>query len=726
MRVACENLDNSSPKDFWSKVDSTTTETGEPLRTIMTKHIADLCADADRWDKALEGYEAAGERLLLAPPEWAEVAIAWRAAVTGSKAGALGVIEADPAPAVRAFDAELGCTALTEAPMTVMSLAFEEAVAAQRGAHLGAVEDRRVAEIHAPLLSRSHDVGEAIRYSLHENYDDATRRFWSVLRRQLAVGAVAEAAFTKAWYANSIFAELWHERTNVPRPEWFRMGATLLVESANYSSVARFPWKERGPLVVLYVDDACVGNLIERARAFCGSRLGRELVVIELFRIWAPLDRSPARRDAVARMIRHVAELAKEFPAELESSKDVGRRGIKALRELAEELPELRTETSALAAEVICEHLDTKTKEFWAGAEEAIRLADAFVDAFDEASLDRVVRAVVTRLEAQQTATDLWPVTRAAFRFLVCRSVTSYVKSHPELGRAILEQILRIGLEQESERQSVLYYLHDFDEALFRDGDVAAKLKTAGIVEELRAGMSELNSSRVVDAIKPFFFVPSLVGQAGVADAFASFGRILDSAATPTRSVGLPVAYQLALLLVDERDRIAAALPGQHEWLRERHQEILAKILLLWEKAAAEPLVFEPFGLPRARKADPIVVHNWAFASLRFADVFGTPEDVEPALRKAAENPELAAHIALARGTRAEARGIEPAESDRSAGAPARSFLRDPRPPVGTGCGRRNGRRRCAPQGSHRAVPAFHPPPGGRSRAPGSSPPRPP
>jgi hypothetical protein len=672
-RTARENHKVLPCNELWRGVGSSVESVPMPLRAVMVKHVADLCADADSWDRALVGYDQADEMLAQRSPVegWADIVAAWRVHITGSRAAALAITGADRADAARLLAGALHGKSLEQDPVAMMQLSFDALVTSLRARpDDDEIEDRKLATMVAPLLLSSHDPSAALGDWLRRDYDDAHRRFWGLLRRQIALGAGIEARATKVWYARSLLDELFDVLQKNKQPRSFELAARMLVESGNADAIGRIPWRE--PLLAAYVDDSCIQMLIQHAGAHAGSRIERELTLIALFKEWVP-HLSPSSQNCALRMWRHVAALAKEFPAQFESHLNVGGSCLEALRELAEKRPELRSQVNQEVQEAICERLRSP-EEWWTSQSEACKTADAYADAFDAPSMARVIVAVLDRLKNIAPETDLWPVTRPALTFLVSTPVTEHVKTNPEIGKAIIDQILRLGMEQESEQRMVLYYLRDFDPALLEDPDVRSKLSRAGIVEHVRALARQITASSATDAIKALLLVPAISGRPGLEDAFESLKAILDSASSSQSRTGLAHAYDPLLLLLEERESIEQALPEHLDWLRSTYQELLARIPAVWQAAAKRPAVLAPWGLPRPTKAHPVVVHNWAFASLRFAEAVGSSLDVEAALWEASANAELAPHIRLARATRAGARRIEPADIEEARAADAETF----------------------------------------------------
>jgi hypothetical protein len=67
------------------------------------------------------------------------------------------------------------------------------------------------------------------------------------------------------------------------------------------------------------------------------------------------------------------------------------------------------------------------------------------------------------------------------------------------------------------------------------------------------------------------------------------------------------------------------------------------------------PSLFAPFSLPPTTVPDPVIVHNWAFASIVFAESVQRGSQILAALADAMNQPMLQRSIALARATRSVA-----------------------------------------------------------------------
>jgi hypothetical protein len=107
---------------------------------------------------------------------------------------------------------------------------------------------------------------------------------------------------------------------------------------------------------------------------------------------------------------------------------------------------------------------------------------------------------------------------------------------------------------------------------------------------------------------------------------------------------------------------------------RAKLHPILDLIADVWRASATNPLLFAPFAFPPRTKPGFAIVHNWAFASLRFARSIGEQERILSALKDAALNPELKDPIALAHATRLAAGELQGLNADTIRAENAQTF----------------------------------------------------
>ncbi len=146
---------------------------------------------------------------------------------------------------------------------------------------------------------------------------------------------------------------------------------------------------------------------------------------------------------------------------------------------VAGQRPELR---KGVASEVTAAVLmKLQIPGFWTGQTAALETASAYKDAFSQDQLRAIIATTLEILDHTAPETNIWPVVRPALILLVSEPVKHLAGQVPELGRRIVDTILRFGVQQESEQARVMFYLHNFDPALIRDASVADRLRDAVI-----------------------------------------------------------------------------------------------------------------------------------------------------------------------------------------------------------------------------------------------------
>jgi hypothetical protein len=174
------------------------------------------------------------------------------------------------------------------------------------------------------------------------------------------------------------------------------------------------------------------------------------------------------------------------------------------------------------------------------------------------------------------------------------------------------------------------------------------------VVATLRERAGQINSSRCPEDVLALLVAPAFSGELGVADALAALERIVAEAARKRPPISFAGAYRPLLYLTNTREQLANRLPGIAESLTQHLQAIFEFLLEIWRCAAVEPSLFAGFAIPRRTDADPVVVHNWTFASVDLAKSLGREEEMAAALRVAAGNGSLRTHIEVARAIRLE------------------------------------------------------------------------
>jgi hypothetical protein len=287
--------------------------------------------------------------------------------------------------------------------------------------------------------------------------------------------------------------------------------------------------------------------------------------------------------------------------------------------------------------------------EGWQPQQKALKLALIFMEVFSEHQARQVVESTLALLANIDPSKQVWPITQPALELLSSKSSSQIAENIPELGRAILATILRFGNEQSSESASLLFRLRDFDVKLLADPAIIASVQPA--VAEVKGGVENIHSSAAIGNVQALLLSPTVSGREGVEAAIQSLLKILATAQSSNVSMSLTYAYAPVLMLVDRQTAFAAELDISEAEVVSWWSKIFSSITDLWGIATVRPLVFAGFSLPRATKPNPIVIHNWAYASLRLAQTLGRKDEMIKTLEAAMKQHELESSVALALAT---------------------------------------------------------------------------
>lgn len=630
-----------------------------PLSSVILKHFGDLCADVDDWDKAHALYIESSNKLIECNHlQWQDFKSAFQAIITQSQAAALRNIEGSDSASQhfrRAFD---GVT-VREAPLLLANASWDANVAliySEEGAQFKEIP--RATLLPPPLLLNSQSDSGALVFSLEQDFPSAHRRFWSVLRRQIALGSATESRVTKAHYAESILDELSLIIARHDQPDSFRMAIRLLIESGLSKSAKKIDWNER--IVDAYVNQECVDFAIAHANSQVGSQRERNIVVMTIFRRWSELI-SPDHSEVSANMLRYIASLALENNSSLFEAFNVGGRCLEALEEIAEKRPELRrvveSEVALAAATKI------RSQGFWKGRAAGLETAIAFLDVMSDSSLKEVIDSTIGMMRELGSETQIWPLMRPALQLLIADPVMLFSRRQSGLESTIVSTILEFGLRQESEQATILVCLKDFDSEIVRKASVQSELQEA--VKRVKQNAIQINASNSIYNIDALLYASAASGRDGVESALKALKAIFQSVEdTKHPSMNLAHAYTSLILLANRQNEIAKDISVDIAVFRLWLEPLMPLICSIWNKAKSQPLIFSTFSIPAAEKPDSIVVHNWAFASMLFAASIGQETVLKPFIAEAATKPALANGIALARVTRSVAQNLDDIDFD--------------------------------------------------------------
>lgn len=647
-KAARNSRDAQEPIAYWNEIVVMVASVEMPLQAIMLKHFADLCADSDAWKHAFEGYQRVASLLADCPivPGFEDATKAWKTILLQSRACALRMLQA-PTSEPTILETAIDATTLDADPVLAANAGLDMLAICNSMFDEREYKDPRISLQWSPLLHAAQDTQYALGNWMNARYDDASRRFWSVLRRQIALGAATEMRATKGWYARCMVEQIAAKMDEHDHESSFVMAMRLLLESENEKHVERIEWTPRLVDAVITKEEV-IDKLLGHAHAHEGVKVARTMVLIELFRVWA-LKLTASRSALIEKIWKHLAHIARDFEAAFEHRADVGRPALKALQELGKKRPELIPAVGAEVAEAICKKL---REEFVWGRSEAAEAALPYAETVDLDSLRNMTAGILEVLENEDPARECWPLTRPALRFLVEHHVRTRLKDEAELNRRALDQIFRHSEGEGNQAMMVFFHLADFDDKLL--DEEATREKLAEPLANVRKRALKLTSSNVMDHIRALLVAPQVAGYEGIRDALDSLQKIIELAKSDERaSLGFTSIDGSLMLLADQNwlKRIRDAIPQNQIWFDAKLVEIADRLAEMWEFAPSKPIIFAPFAIPPRTKPNPVVIHNIAFASIRFAQAIGRQERMRQALEKACVDDLLRSQIQIARAT---------------------------------------------------------------------------
>lgn len=602
-----------------------------PLSEFMRKHLGDLCVHSNDFDSACAFYQTAkvnidGKR----ESSWQALLSCFDSSLVQSltlvKYFQIGAREASSY-----IDQLLEDSDRADSGLLMINGSHDAMWLKVFSSGFRSMEDHRAAVLLPPLLLRSHNIALAMENWAKGKYRDANRQFWSILRRQIALGAIHEASTTKASFGRSLVSDLTRDIHSRFEPDSFFVAIKFLIESLNKEVLKNIDWTE--DIVDNYITQEFLDRCIKFANEANGVVVPRLVSLVELLKDWA-LSASRQRTDIASKIMTYLSELATKFRSEFVSHINVGGDSLKALGVIGSDRPEFRDAASEAVADAIAVRL-TAT-DHWTGYAEALKTASYFLDVWNDASLKVVVSGIEARLQRIDPAKDMWPVVRPALTVLTSDPVKRLASSDRELGTRLAQVILRFGLGQRTEFASLLYYLRDFVASglpLANTGDIREQLDE--VTEHVSQQANSLNSSNAIENINALLLAASFVKPGAVLGALDSFVRILETADKESRSISFPFAYSTLLLLARDHNLISNSIPQHAAEYNERLSRILTLVKRVWAVATNRPMVFTPFAFPEPTVPNTTLIFNWAVASLRFAKSLAIDNELLVSLRTA-------------------------------------------------------------------------------------------
>lgn len=617
-----------------------------PLRAVMTKHLGDLCADSDLWNFALQLYDHTITLLdeSAEATSHSEFTQMLEAVTIQSKASALRMAEG-PSAAASYLSLVLQKYGLRGAPVLALNAGHDAAVVESLSREpLTFARDQRATILFPLQLLESLNDSSAMNSWAEGNYDDASTRFWALLRRQIALGAASETRVTKANFARNVFAELNSHRERHRIPSFFWMATRLLIESGQSEFVKKLDWT--AGLIESYVDVP----LIERALAHCARNKGAILehnnVVTELFAAWAA-KLPHGRSDIATVLLTFLALRARNGQVNLYAPLNTAGRAMELLTDLAQKRPEFR---SHVAPEVV-EALSTRiqARGFWRGAADALKLAQTYFPVLSSEQADLIVRAVLDWLATLDPKKAAWVLVQPAMDLLISDEMPKVSMRNPDLGREMVATILRFGIGQQSEHGRLLFYLQDFDLRSISDPKFTDDLQ--GVLDDVIAQASNYSTAAIYN-VCALLYGSKISGERGVTAALASLKDILTAPDRDGPSTTLPEAYQVLRMLSTRHAQIVSDAKLDETIFTGQLQDIFNMVVAVWRRAAKRPVILASFSLPPPTKPSSTIIHNWAYASVDFGLSIGKRSEILDELADAEKHPDLKDAISFGRSAR--------------------------------------------------------------------------
>lgn len=613
-----------------------------PLSVAFAKHLGDLFADIDLWRTAKSFYLQSQQQIAASSAsEWTEYIRDLSSIVSQSLAAAVRII--DGASAANEIFSEM----LTPGhpPLLLRINASHDALMSHYSVEKwSAKADLRPAAMFPPLLGKTHGAQEATLSWLLGRHRDAHREFGAVLRRQFALGLVAERRTTESLYARAILDEL--STASTTRNEaHFDMAISYLIASGDHEAPQKVKWVDS--LVKAYVDQNVVDGIISQTSLYIGSREERQLVALELYRQWIDVI-PPDRLTVTDKILNHAITLATASSFSFDTSRNVAGRSLGLLKDIATRRPEICQSVAPTVAQIVIARL--ATEQSWQARQSAIDLAIAYEDSFSETDFIAVVNSTLLLLASIDPKSSLWPVVRPALQLLVSEPSKAAATRDSSLGTRIVNEILRFGIEQDGEQSGLLLNLFQFDPDLLKDASLTPALDSA--VRKVRQQAARTNASNATENIQALLLASAVAGREGVHDAFASINSILQSADSKSPSISLQSAWAPILTLARDQDRIAKDTGMSAENLRSVLDIVFEGVLKLWHLARDNPLLFAPFAFPPKNSPSEVIVYNWAFVSLAFAESLHREKELALSLEIASRQKLLTDAIGRAQAIR--------------------------------------------------------------------------
>lgn len=633
-----------SSEQYAKKVNDICERMDWPLAPIVLKHFGDICADADDWRTSVNLYQRAQECLGKNDArEWFDYVAILRSMVTQSIAAAQRIING-PREAGQVLRDHLEISDLEKSPIFFLNAGHDELVSSSLGREgIGEWRDTRSQVLFPPLLLNSHDRQSALQAWLTKNYESAIGYFWETLRREIALGSASESRLTKAFYSSCILEHLAKYQARHVLPKDFWLAVRLLLESGQSNWAETLVWNEA--IVQTYVNEDVVDRLNQHVKKYRGSIPERLSVAIEIANKWLEIL-SPDKASVTTKLIAVLTETATSWPATFDGRKNIGGRSLEILGRLAKSRPEFRRIGTPNVVRAVLEKI--REPGFWTGRSEALKVSLEYLDVLNRNELNQIVEAILSLLSEPNFAKGNWPIVGPAIDILMSDEIRELSKIDESARRRILSTVTSFGIGQGSEHTRLLYYVRDFE---FNEisGEMHDAIKIA--VEISKKDAAQISASNATQNINVLLLAPRFAAQSGIETALEALGKIIRTATERRPSISFARAYEPLRILASNQEKIAIEGNINKEAFAVQVHSLLPLIKSAWKRSESDPALFVSFAIPPSTKPDQTIVHNWALASIIFAEAQGERRDMLDTLGNVAQRGILKDGIELAKAT---------------------------------------------------------------------------
>ena len=618
-----------------------------PLKIVLVKHIGDMCADANHWTHARELYCFAKTLATDWDDEnWTCLKTVLITVSTQSIASADKVLVGGGEASEQLREA-LMKSEFNSNPMLFANATFDAFAVQLTEADVFKVDRIPITALMYPsMLIHTHNLSNALSKSQKGDYLGSSRCFWATLRRQIALGSLATINSMKILYARNLLNQIENSQENLNQMKSLELALNLLIESEHHENVDQIAWNK------LPMDKYITMKLIRRTVAldkdcYKGVEKQRKLVIIDLFKNWVNVI-SANSIDEISVMYNYIVHQTEEGIT-FNARHNVTKVAYEALASIAKIRPELRV---TVAAEIVSAFSFTLQEEkMWQGHNVALETIQDYIDVLSEEQICRVIKVTIKLLENKDPNEGLYPVVRPALAILVNDNVKAYSKKDSVIEKEIVELILHYGLHQESEYTKVFLYLHDFSKDIIQEPLVREQLKKN--IESVLDNTKRINRSSVIDDITAILITSQIFGYEGVRAAITAITAIVDSMLSPNSSSQFVFSetYHLLITLCRFNAIIASEVEDKSEQYKKMITKLMDSVIAVWKHSSQDPSIFASISFTTTPKPNPIIVHNWAFASQQLAILTGREKELNESFATASEDKLLEEEIIKARGS---------------------------------------------------------------------------